>query len=142
MQAKRIKILVHKLIAAGQILNDTQTGLTGARIGYFNNEDYEYQLTIRQAQETLGRFRAMLDKLEPWSPLVKAELSNRNSDGRCFVWLNNVRETSGGFVAQIFEIPPTLQGIEIRENIALPAGDVLDWMINENGALHGGFSTR
>ena len=114
----------------------------GARVDYFNNDDFEYQLTIQRAQETLGQFQQMFDKFEPWSPLIKTELSNRNSDGRCFVWLNNVRETNGGFVAQIFEIPPTLEGFEIGEHIDIPAGDVLDWMINDNGTLHGGFSIR
>ena len=114
----------------------------GARVEYFNNEDSGYQLTIDRAQETIGQFREMFDKFEPWSPLIKTELSNRNSDGRCFVWLNNVRETSDGFVAQIFEIPPTLQGFEIGEHIDIPDCDVLDWMINDRGTLHGGFSIR
>lgn len=114
----------------------------GARVEYFSNEDSGYQLTIDRAQETIGQFREMFDKFEPWSPLIRTELSNRNSDGRCFVWLNNVRETNDGFVAQIFEIPPALQGFEIGEHIDIPACDVLDWMINDRGTLHGGFSIR
>ena len=115
----------------------------GARVDYFSNEDTEYHLTIQRAQETLGQFREMFDKFEPWSPLIKTELSNPNLDGRrYFVWLNNVRETSDGFIAQVFEIPPMLQGFEIGDQIDVVADDVLDWMINDNGTLHGGFSIR
>ena len=114
----------------------------GARVQYFSNADTGYQLTIDRAQETLVQFREMFDKFETWSPLIKTELSNRNSAGRCFVWLNNVRETSDGFIAQVFEIPPTLQGFEIGEDIHVPACDILDWMINDRGTLHGGFSIR
>lgn len=114
----------------------------GARVDYFSNEDAEYQLTIQRAQETLGQFREMFDKFEPWSPLIKTELSNPNLEGRCFVWLNNVRETKTGFVAQVFEIPPTLEGFEVGDHIDVTSDDVLDWMVNDNGTLHGGFSIR
>ena len=114
----------------------------GARVDYINSQDEGYQRTIKQAQETLAQFRDMIDKFQPWSPLIKTELSNPNSDGRCFVWLNNVRETNDGFVAQVFEIPPTLQGFEIGEHVDITTADVMDWMINDNGTLHGGFSIR
>ena len=114
----------------------------GARVGYLNNDDAGYQLTIKKAQESLGQFREMFRKFEPWSPLIKTELSSSNSEGRCFVWLNNVQETPDGFVAQVFEIPPTLQGFEIGDQVDVRADDVLDWMINDDGTLYGGYSIR
>ena len=114
----------------------------GAKVSFVNSQDDEFQLTIQRAQETLVQFREMFANFEPWSPLIKVELSNRNSNGRCFVWLNHVREIKGGFVAQVFEIPPTLEGFEIGEHIDVRFEEVLDWMINDHGRLHGGFSIR
>ena len=114
----------------------------GARVDYFDNSDSEYQLTIAKAQETLGTFREMSRDCDPWAPLIKTELSNLQTDGRCFVWLNNVQFTSTGFLAQLFEIPPALQGFAIGDEFEIIPNDVLDWMINDGGTLHGGFSLR
>ena len=114
----------------------------GARVDYFDNSDSEYQLTIEKAQETLDTFREMSQNCEPWAPLIKTELANPQTDGRCFVWLNNVQFTSTGFLAQLFEIPAALEGFAIGDEFEIIPDDVLDWMINDSGTLHGGFSLR
>ncbi|MEM6691566.1 MAG: DUF2314 domain-containing protein [Planctomycetota bacterium] len=114
----------------------------GARVDRFNSTDATYQLTIERAQETLVDFRDMIARSEEWLPLIKTEVSNPHSEGRCFIWLNNVKETTDGFVAQVFEIPATLQGFEVGDTIEVLACEVLDWMINADGTLHGGISIR
>jgi len=112
----------------------------GARVNFMDSGNLEYQLTISKAKETLDTFRSLFEGREPWAPLVKTELAH--AGGRCFVWLNNVQITNDGFVAQIFEIPPSLEGFEIGDSVIVDSEDVLDWMINDNGTLHGGYSLR
>lgn len=113
----------------------------GARVDYFESENSEYQATIAMAQQTMNKFTSMLTtSLAEWA-LIKTELPSK-TDGRIFMWLNNVKRTSDGFSAQVFEVPPALDVFTVGDKIDIEVEKVLDWMINDDGMLHGGYSLR
>lgn len=47
-----------------------------------------------------------------------------------------------GFWASIFEIPPEFTSYKVGDEVDVPETAVLDWMLNQDGVLHGGFSLR
>ena len=72
--------------------------------------------------------------------MVKTEI--RQGDNQAFMWLSNVRKSGTGFVAEFFEIPHTFTEYAVGDQFEIAEGSVLDWMVNDNGVLHGGFSIR
>lgn len=102
----------------------------------------EFQRTIRDAQASLPDFRRLLE--EPAAagrfPNVKTRLSA--GERTAFVWLLVRAHTPTGFVAEVFEIPPEFEGIAVGDRFEVPDGAVMDWMLNDAGSLHGGFSLR
>jgi uncharacterized protein YegJ (DUF2314 family) len=47
-----------------------------------------------------------------------------------------------GFHASVFEIPPEFKGYREGDELEVPETAVVDWMVNRDGVLHGGFSLR
>lgn len=112
----------------------------GARTHMIRGADPEYQATIDAARESLDDFRSMISRYDPASVMVKTELHDGN--GRGFVWLFNAKQVGNDFTAQLFEVPDSIAGFEVGQAFDVAAEDVLDWMINDDGTLHGGFSLR
>lgn len=101
-----------------------------------------YLRTIQDAQSTLNTFRGMLptDGSPRFGAMLKIKVFQ--NDDSFLMWLNNVRRTSNGFIAEFFELPTTFSKYQMDDEIVIASEDVLDWMVNENGLLHGGYSIR
>jgi uncharacterized protein YegJ (DUF2314 family) len=114
----------------------------GPRTNLIRSSDPQYQQTIRDAHATLARFREMLpaDRSPRRDAMVKTEI--RQGDSKAFMWLSNTRISGTNFVAQFFEIPEDFTNYHLGDELQIPKESLLDWMVNDNGVLHGGFSIR
>jgi uncharacterized protein YegJ (DUF2314 family) len=103
------------------------------------DSDPEFQQTIRDAQDSLAEFRLRSDHAGGY-PCVKTRITA--GEETAFIWLLVVKATRPGFVASVFEIPPEFKGIKVDDEVRVPNGEVMDWMLNQDGVLRGGFSLR
>jgi uncharacterized protein YegJ (DUF2314 family) len=106
------------------------------------DRDPEFRQTVVDAQASLPAFRRLLLIADGagWYPCVKTRLTA--GDESAFVWLLVVRDTSTGFVASVFEIPPEFEGVRVGDELTVADAAVMDWMVNQSGTLQGGFSLR
>jgi uncharacterized protein YegJ (DUF2314 family) len=106
------------------------------------DSDPAFQQTIRDARATLPEFRRLLasPELGDAFPLVKIQLTDQQE--RAFLWLIVRGAQGSGFWASIFEIPPEFTSYQVGDEVDVPENAVLDWMLNQDGVLHGGFSLR
>ena len=104
--------------------------------------DPAYQQTVRDAQASLPEFRGLLqsEHTAQWYPCIKTRVTA--GEHSAFIWLSVVEVLPSGFVASVFEIPWEFEGIGVGDEMEVPDTDVMDWMINRDGELHGGFSLR
>lgn len=114
----------------------------GPRFDYVQSGDATYQQTIHDARESLTLFRYMLppDGTPRPDALIKTRLVE--GDKSAFMWLNNVAIDGDCFAAELFEVPDTLPSHRVGERHTVTVDDLMDWMVNENGRLTGGFSLR
>jgi uncharacterized protein YegJ (DUF2314 family) len=104
--------------------------------------DPEFRQTVADAQRSLHTFRQLLRSKDSakWYPSVKTRLTVGKETA--FIWLLVVDDTSAGFVATVFEIPPEFKGIRVGDQVSVPDTEIMDWMANQSGVLRGGFSLR
>lgn len=114
----------------------------GARFTFVGDDDQEFLGTIRQAQRTLDTFRARLSTCDRTgaTPLVKALLEDPGH--RAYLWLIVTSHDDDGFIGEIFELPGDFSEYALHDRVSVANADVMDWMINDAGTLHGGFSLR
>ncbi len=112
----------------------------GARVDLFHSSDPAYQECVANARATLDEFRSMIPRYDAHSCLIKTKLSD--GDGSCFVWLFNTTVSDDGFTAELFEVPPSIPLLTVGQVFNVADGDVVDWMINDDGLLYGGYSLR
>jgi uncharacterized protein YegJ (DUF2314 family) len=114
----------------------------GARISMSNTDDADMQQAFAQAQLSLPQFRQLIysNTAREYHPLVKTTFTL--ADGNIFVWLLVVETNTEGFLAELFELPPALAGYEIGDTFKITNDAVVDWMINHDGKLHGGYTIR
>ena len=106
------------------------------------DSDQEFWQTVKDAQASLPDFRNLLRAVgsEEWLPSIKTRLTS--GEETAFIWLLVLDSTAAGFKASVFEIPPEFEGIEVGDEISVRDTEVMDWMVNQNGVLRGGFSLR
>lgn len=114
----------------------------GPKFNQIASSDPEYQQTIVDAQNTLDQFRAMLP--EDGSPMPSAMVKTLIEEGenRAFMWLMNTMCDGDEFVAMFFEVPQNFTEYAEGDFVRIAAQDVMDWMVNDEGTLHGGYSIR
>lgn len=114
----------------------------GPRFDHVRSSDPAYQQTILDAQESIEQFRAMLpsDGTPRPDALIKTKLVD--GDNSAFMWLNNTATEGDNFTAELFEVPDTLPNFTIGVRYVVTLEELMDWMVNENGRLTGGFSLR
>ena len=114
----------------------------GPRFDHVRSSDPAYQQTILDAQESIEQFRAMLPSYGTPRPdaLIKTKLVD--GDNSAFMWLNNTATEGDNFTAELFEVPDTLPNFTIGVRHVVTLEELMDWMVNENGRLTGGFSLR
>jgi len=114
----------------------------GPRFDFVRSNDPAYQQAIHDAQRTIEQFREMLpvDGTPRADALIKVNIID--GENNAFMWLNNTARDGDSFTAELFEVPDTLpkSAVGVRQNV--PAEELLDWMVNDEGQLHGGFSLR
>lgn len=116
---------------------------SGPKFDYVNRSTPLYQQTIRDAQDSLEQFRSMLpdDGSPRFGAMLKFEFFD--DEKSIFLWLANTRFKAENFIAELFEIPPTLEAEHsVGDEFEITPDFVLDWMVNDAGTLHGGFSIR
>ena len=104
--------------------------------------DPAFQQTVRDAQASLPEFRRVLMSKHAahWYPCVKTRVTA--GEESAFIWLSVVEVLPSSFVASVFEIPKEFEGISVGDEMQVADTDVMDWMINRDGELLGGFSLR
>lgn len=114
----------------------------GPKFDQVNRSAPLYQQTIRDARSTIEQFRSMLpaDGSPRFGAMVKLELFE--GENSAFLWLSNARVKASNFIVELFEIPPTFTGRSVGDEFEITPESVIDWMVNEDGTLHGGFSIR
>jgi uncharacterized protein YegJ (DUF2314 family) len=106
------------------------------------SRDPEYQQTIADAKRTLPEFRRRLGGCEKTDAIPSVKIRLTDGDDVAFIWLTCARVEGDAFVAIVFEIPAEFTHVKVGDRIRVVEADVLDWMINDSGVLHGGFSVR
>jgi uncharacterized protein YegJ (DUF2314 family) len=114
----------------------------GPRFNQVRSTDPAYQQTIQDAHDTIDQFRQMLNA--NGAPRSDALIKTRLADGdaNAFMWLNNTTIEGDGFTSELFEVPDTLPNSNIGDRHTVSLDALLDWMVNMDGRLHGGFSLR
>ena len=104
--------------------------------------DPAFQQTVRDAQTSLPDFRRLLQlkHAAEWYPCVKTRVTA--GEASAFIWLSVIEVLPSGFIASVFEIPKEFEGIRVGDEIQVADREVMDWMVNRDGELHGGFSLR
>ena len=112
----------------------------GPRFDHVRSSDPAYQQTISAAHESIEQFRAMLpaDGSPRPDALIKTQLVD--GDNSAFMWLNNTATEGDNFTAELFEVPDTLPNYSVGDRQVVAVKELMDWMVNENGRLTGGFS--
>jgi uncharacterized protein YegJ (DUF2314 family) len=115
------------------------------------NDDLEFKLAYAMAANSIDQFIEHIDR--PGEHICAAKLRFRDpnlslelgEDRFLFIWLNAVahdvetNELSGSF----FEVPNSL--LEWHwpgQRLHFDRDGIFDWFVNDDGALHGGFTLR
>lgn len=114
----------------------------GPRIWQVREADPEYQQAVQQAQATLDEFQQLLVAGETLAAVPMVKMRIVDGEHSACMWLCQVRAHDDGFAATVFEIPEYLPSYSVGDDVHVPAAEVLDWMVNDGGRLHGGFSLR
>lgn len=114
----------------------------GPRFDRVQANDPAYVQTIVEAHESILRFREMLP--QNGKPRPDALIKTRLIDGDCsaFMWLNNTAVEGNNFSAELFEVPDSLPNYKVGDRHTVTLEEIMDWMVNEDGRLIGGFSLR
>jgi uncharacterized protein YegJ (DUF2314 family) len=112
----------------------------GARVEMFRSSDPAYQECVANARASLDKFRSMVPRYDSHSCSIKTKLYDGQGSG--FVWLFNTTVSDRGFTAELFEIPPSVPKLKVGQIFHIADADVVDWMINDDGMLYGGYSLR
>lgn len=114
----------------------------GPRFDQVRSSDPAYQQTIRDARNSISHFRELLpsDGSQRPDALIKTKLID--GDNSAFMWLNNTAVEGDNFTAELFEVPDTLPSHKVGDRHTVTLEELMDWMVNENGRLTGGFSLR
>jgi uncharacterized protein YegJ (DUF2314 family) len=114
----------------------------GPRFNFNKRGDPELQQAAEEARATLGVFRELIRAKKGAStyPMFKTRLTD--GENAAFMWLTDATECEAGFRGQLFEVPRNWPTRRVGDVVTVAEGDVVDWMVNDNGHLHGGFSIR
>lgn len=72
--------------------------------------------------------------------MIKTRITE--GDESALMWLHNARASAGGFEAELFEVPAEFTQHAVGQALFVTKESLLDWMVNDNGALDGDYSIR
>lgn len=105
-----------------------------------HTESPEFQAALEAAFASLGHFRGLVERFSSSeaTPLVKLNFPEDN----LWLWLMVLATDDDGFFVETFEAPPELPHLKPGTRFFVSDEQVADWMLNDNGQLHGGFTLR
>lgn len=105
-----------------------------------SSESPEFQTALWDAFASLGHFRALVEKFSSSeaAPLVKLHFPEDD----LWLWLMVLATDDDGFFVESFEAPPELPHLKPGSRFFVSDEQVADWMLNDNGQLHGGYTLR
>ena len=107
-----------------------------------NTADPAYQVAIERAQALLPEFRSHCRRASATGAIAFVKKEVREGEARAFLWFSDASPTGDDFNAEVFEVPAEFKSLRIGQRVVIRASEVLDWMVNDAGRLHGGFSLR
>lgn len=113
----------------------------GPKFNLIRSTDPAYQKAVVDARATLDQFRAMLPA--DGTPRMVAQVKTRIAKDKesAFTWLCNTRMKGRHFIAEFYEVPK-FTNYQPGDRLEIAEDAIVDWMVNEKGVLHGGFSIR
>ncbi len=111
----------------------------------------EYQSAYARAAATIPYFIERLQRGDEGFHSAKLRFRDPDESERLgedrflFLWLTDVYYHSSDhlFFGTFFEVPPELQKWhQVGQRLGFDPADVFDWMILDNGHLHGGYTLR
>jgi uncharacterized protein YegJ (DUF2314 family) len=114
----------------------------GARVESFPRGDPTMEEAMRRARRTLDDFDEVRSRLADSGAVVMIKTLVGEGKSRTYLWLDRVRPSRNGYVAQVFELPSGIRTVRVDEEIAVDRDAVADWLVNHKGTLHGGFTLR
>ncbi|MFZ6768807.1 DUF2314 domain-containing protein [Undibacterium sp. Di26W] len=114
----------------------------GAKIALTNSNDARMQQAFADAQQSLPHFRKLIhgNTDKDFFPLIKTKFVLATDN--MFVWLRVVENSNTGFTGELFEVPAELLDHEIGDTFDVEDAAIIDWMINHDSAMHGGYTIR
>lgn len=103
------------------------------------NASGAFAAEAERARASLDEFRRLI-AADIGSALVKVRVED--ADAVVNMWLFVIAVSPDGFTGEFFEAPPSLPSWHAGDRLDVPNGDVLDWMVNDDGTMHGAFSLR
>ena len=106
------------------------------------SDEPNYRKTIEDARSRLDEFRQMLssDDAPRYRSMVKTKILQ--GEEKHYLWLSNVRNQEPNFVGEFVCAPASLREYKTGDEFEVKEEAVLDWMVNDEGDLYGGFSIR
>lgn len=121
------------------------------RFTAIRTDDPELRQAYARAAETVPLFREFVERSGEHICSAKLrfrdpDLSEQLGEDRfLFLWLTAVRyhPREGLFSGTFFELPSELlKWHHVGDQLGFRAEDIFDWMVNDAGCLHGGFTLR
>lgn len=114
----------------------------GIKTTMSNSNDASMQQAFADAQQSLPHFRKLIhsNTEEEFFPLIKIKFVL--ATGNIFMWLRVIDTSDTGFTGELFEVPAELRDYEIGDTFNLEDAAIIDWMINDDAAMHGGYTIR
>ncbi len=107
-----------------------------------DDDSPEAEAAVRAARASLGLLREFCDlpNAADLGPCLK--LWVQDGEAAAVLWLPVIALDGQDFVCRFLEVPPDFTGYSPDDAIRVAEADVLDWMVNDDGDLHGGHSLR
>lgn len=114
----------------------------GVRCSYTPQNDAGMESAIKQARKSVHEFRSLYKELptDYISPLVKVLLTDNEYSVYVWLYVSNVSDIS--FEAELFEVPVEVTSYKAGDSFTITDEEIVDWMINDNGTLYGGYTLR
>jgi len=107
-----------------------------------NLSDPAHRRAIEEAKRSLGEFRKLCELSNQSGALVFVKAEIHEGDHHALLWFSNACPVENGFKADIFEVPSEFRSLKAGQRVEIRVEDVMDWMVNDDGRLQGGFSLR
>jgi uncharacterized protein YegJ (DUF2314 family) len=110
----------------------------GAQVNRLKRGDPEMGRAMQQANDTLSKFDELLGLGG------HAMIKTRIIDGETtfYLWLEFQGRAGERYVGKVFELPPGLNRLGIGAEVVVEPSALVDWLVNDRGSLHGGFTLR